>query len=368
MSDIFISYASEDRERIQPLVRALEQAGWSVFWDRTIPTGKTWREFIGAEIEGCRAMIVVWSKVSVKSDWVIDEAEESKRRRVLFPVRMDDIDPPFGFRGIQAADLIGWEGTIPFKAYDQLVNDLVTLLGRSSAGRTQEQRTSDEGAEKEIKQKEPVAREKGAQGIQKPAISEKLTSYKQNASGRPITIFDNATWRFITPSVMLIALGWALGWAITGAIGGASGWSIGLALGWALGGLTTGVVLRRVVPAIQTKQVILITVSWPIGWAIVWAILGEIAWAIGGAIGGLTTGVVLRRVVPAIQTKQVILITIGWAIGGAIGRPIGWAIMRVIGDTIGWVIITATGWAIAGLIGGTVMLSCMKYSRKLQRE
>ena len=54
MSDIFISYASEDRERIQPLVRALEQAGWSVFWDRTIPAGKTWREVIGGEIRDAR--------------------------------------------------------------------------------------------------------------------------------------------------------------------------------------------------------------------------------------------------------------------------------------------------------------------------
>ena len=47
MSDIFVSYASEDRERIMPLVRVLEKSGWSVFWDRTIPAGKTWREADG---------------------------------------------------------------------------------------------------------------------------------------------------------------------------------------------------------------------------------------------------------------------------------------------------------------------------------
>jgi hypothetical protein len=49
MSDIFISYASEDLPRIRPLVDALERRGWSVFWDRTIPAGKTWREVIGNE-------------------------------------------------------------------------------------------------------------------------------------------------------------------------------------------------------------------------------------------------------------------------------------------------------------------------------
>ena len=47
MSDIFISYAREDEARIQKLVRALEQRGLSVFWDRNIPAGQTWRSHIG---------------------------------------------------------------------------------------------------------------------------------------------------------------------------------------------------------------------------------------------------------------------------------------------------------------------------------
>jgi TIR domain len=42
MSDIFISYASEDRERLLPLVNPLEKTGRSVCWDRSIPAGKTW--------------------------------------------------------------------------------------------------------------------------------------------------------------------------------------------------------------------------------------------------------------------------------------------------------------------------------------
>ena len=121
MNDIFISYDSEDRERILPLVSALEKSGWSLFWDRTIPTGKTWRVFIGTEIESCRAMIVVWSQTSVKSDWVQDEADEARRRRVLFPVSIDKVAPPFGFRSIQAANLIGWNGSETASPFQQLV-------------------------------------------------------------------------------------------------------------------------------------------------------------------------------------------------------------------------------------------------------
>lgn len=94
MSDIFVSYASEDRERIMPLVRALERTGWSVFWDRTIPIGKTWREVVEAEIEACRSMVVVWSKTSLKSHWVHDAAEGGRKRRILFPVLIDDVEQP----------------------------------------------------------------------------------------------------------------------------------------------------------------------------------------------------------------------------------------------------------------------------------
>ena len=39
MADIFISYARGDREQIATLSAALEQQGWSVWWDRHIDGG-----------------------------------------------------------------------------------------------------------------------------------------------------------------------------------------------------------------------------------------------------------------------------------------------------------------------------------------
>ena len=45
MSDIFVTYAREDEDRVRELVSVLEQQGWSVFWDRRIPTGETWRSY-----------------------------------------------------------------------------------------------------------------------------------------------------------------------------------------------------------------------------------------------------------------------------------------------------------------------------------
>jgi len=127
--DIFLSYASEDRDRIQPLVCALEGTGWTVFWDRTIPAGKTWRQVVGKELEGCRSLVVVWSSVSVEKDWVIEEAERGKARGILVPVRMDEVLPPLGFGSIQAADLVRWDGTPMASSFQAFVRDIGDLIG-----------------------------------------------------------------------------------------------------------------------------------------------------------------------------------------------------------------------------------------------
>src|SRR5215216_2703159 len=107
MADLFVSYAREDQARVAALVALLEGEGRSVFWDRNIPPGGTWRSHIGRELEQARCVVVAWSEHSIRSEWVIEEAEEAKARGILIPVFLDTVQPPRGFRGIQAADLSG---------------------------------------------------------------------------------------------------------------------------------------------------------------------------------------------------------------------------------------------------------------------
>ena len=133
LSDIFISYASEDKARIKPLVDALRQHGWSVWWDRTILAGQVWEREIEQALEAARCLIVVWSQASIQSEWVWTEADEGKRRGILVPVLLDPVLIPLAFRRIQAANLIGWRGEMPNAEFEELALAATALLDRTAA-------------------------------------------------------------------------------------------------------------------------------------------------------------------------------------------------------------------------------------------
>ena len=77
-----------------------------------------------------RCLIVLWSENSLKSPWVLEEAEEARRlEKLLFPVLIEHVAPPVGFRAIQAANLIDWDGSADTPAVPLLIADLKALLG-----------------------------------------------------------------------------------------------------------------------------------------------------------------------------------------------------------------------------------------------
>src|SRR5574339_574712 len=101
MADIFISYANEDRDRAAQLAALLEREGWSVWWDRRIPAGRTWRSVLEDALDESRCMIVLWSEHSVNSPWVAEEAEEARRlKKTPDPPLIQTLEPPIGFRSI----------------------------------------------------------------------------------------------------------------------------------------------------------------------------------------------------------------------------------------------------------------------------
>jgi len=125
-SDVFISYAHEDREKAKALAGVFGAYGWRVWWDRKIAPGESFDTVIENELRTCKCAIVLWSVHSVDARWVRNEARRAKKRQVLVPVFIDAVEPPLEFEDLNAADLTSWEAPANHP-------ELETLLARVGA-------------------------------------------------------------------------------------------------------------------------------------------------------------------------------------------------------------------------------------------
>jgi TIR domain len=131
VSDIFISYASSDRQIAQKFADALETCGWSVWWDREIPVGKNFDQVIEEELSAARCVVVLWSKESVQSRWVKTESAAAADKDRLAPVLIDEAAIPLEFKRIQTAMLSDWDGDTTNLEFQRLVQAVRNLVGRS---------------------------------------------------------------------------------------------------------------------------------------------------------------------------------------------------------------------------------------------
>jgi hypothetical protein len=129
MADIFLSYAREDETRARTLASALGSRGWSIFWDRRIPHGRNFRKHIDDQLDSARCIVVLWSKASLVSQFVLDEATEGLNDGRLVPALIEAVRQPLGFRGLQAANLADWSSAeTPHDEFDRLVSSIGEIV------------------------------------------------------------------------------------------------------------------------------------------------------------------------------------------------------------------------------------------------
>jgi len=107
---VFVSYAHEDRPRAQEFVAALSKTGLQVWWDGLIVAGSEFAQSTEQALESAEAVIVLWSRSSIGSHWVRDEATRGRDRGCLIPVSLDGVEPPIGFRQYLVIGLAAWRG------------------------------------------------------------------------------------------------------------------------------------------------------------------------------------------------------------------------------------------------------------------
>ena len=72
-----------------------------MWWDRRLLPGTHFRTEIARQLQSAKSVGVLWSHHAIESDWVVDEAEDGRRRSQLVQALIDDVQPPHGFRQIQ---------------------------------------------------------------------------------------------------------------------------------------------------------------------------------------------------------------------------------------------------------------------------
>jgi len=136
--DLFVSFSHHDHDRVSPLVKVFEEQGWTVFWAPYIRTGVEWETLIERELKAARCVVVVWSAQAVASDWVRAEARTALARKVLVPVKLDEVAIPLRYDNIQTFDLTRWTAQPSATPLEGLVASIAVYVapGRPSAERT----------------------------------------------------------------------------------------------------------------------------------------------------------------------------------------------------------------------------------------
>ena len=135
MADIFISYSGEDKTNVKVIAELLEQQGWSDWWDRQIPIGQQYDTVIEEELAKADCVLVIWTKRSVASEWVKNEANEAAQLGKLVPVLLENVPLPLAFKRTETAMLTGWKGesdhpelSLLFNAISQTIEKNKSLL------------------------------------------------------------------------------------------------------------------------------------------------------------------------------------------------------------------------------------------------
>jgi adenylate cyclase len=141
MTDVFISYASSAGEPARAVADALRAEGYEVWRDDELPAHRPYAEVIEERLNSAKAVVVLWSSESAKSQWVRAEADAARNLGKLVQASFDGTMPPLPFNQIHCADLSNWNGDSSAPGWRKLRDSIAALAGSSIAA--PEKRRSD---------------------------------------------------------------------------------------------------------------------------------------------------------------------------------------------------------------------------------
>lgn len=128
MSDVFIGYAREDRDKAERVAAALASRDITVFWDKLIPGGEDYTEVLEEEVAKAKCVAVLWSRNSIKKTFVREEAGRAVKNETYLPVLLEEVQLPMGFGATQWENLSAWDGDSSHPACVELISRISKMV------------------------------------------------------------------------------------------------------------------------------------------------------------------------------------------------------------------------------------------------
>jgi hypothetical protein len=131
VSDVFMSYAREDEQRVAPIVEKLAAFGFRLWPAGPAGNGGSWDEGeVSERLREAKAVLVCWTNRSVHSVRVNGEASVAQSNAKLVSCLLEECKAPPQFQSSDAPDLSGWSGDAQHAGWRALIERLAALTGR----------------------------------------------------------------------------------------------------------------------------------------------------------------------------------------------------------------------------------------------
>jgi len=109
MTDVYVAYARQDRDRLRVLGELLRQEGWDSWMDPAEPKPDL-SPIADLKLGWSKAVLVLWSDSARRSEYVRSEAATGLYKNKLIQARIDGEAPPRPFDELDTVDLSKWNG------------------------------------------------------------------------------------------------------------------------------------------------------------------------------------------------------------------------------------------------------------------
>ena len=134
MTDVYVAYAREDRDRLRLITEMLRFEGWDLWMD---PFDLSDEPSPAAELKlaSARVILAFWSDRSRTSEIVRSEAATGLYKNKLMQLRVDSGAPPRPFDQVESLDFAHWRGDIDDPIWRRLIAGLKQHAGEPAGTR-----------------------------------------------------------------------------------------------------------------------------------------------------------------------------------------------------------------------------------------